>query len=621
MSKWLVPLLVVGLLVGLLFLGPADSNAPDTEAVSVDPSPGTQALVSPESEPAFEVPIHWSRLSVGAFLDEAATAIVLRYPQSVTHLGLGEVLGIGDGDLTPLSKAYADETQALEAAIVEHLATYDLANVSAEERLNARVYGGYLKDSVAGHPFADHWYTVHPGISSFPQAFERFMTATHPIRSERNARDYIQRLSQAEERIDEVIDGLARSEAIGAVLPRFLVEYTAGILQGMASATPTTSPLYTSLEERLTDLPDLSPALREELLTEAARQIEASVLPAYASLVDYFVELAERATYDDGVWKMANGDAYYEYLLRYYTTTSLTADEIHDLGLAEVDRIQAEIRDVAAELGYDSSLSLSEIFDLAREDSGMVTGEDVVAECERLVERIEDLVTPVFHRFPEQELEVVAGDASAFYSRGSLDGTRPGLFYAPAGIETPMYRLPTLTHHEAVPGHHFQIAFSHEVDIPVYRAGLTFTAYAEGWALYAERLAWELGAYDDDPYGNLGRLQDEIFRAARLVVDTGLHAKRWTFQEAVDYMVEATGLAVGYVQGQISRYILLPGQATAYKVGMLKIVELRERAEEALGDAFNLPDFHDVVLREGSVPLDVLEELVDAYIAETLAQS
>jgi len=611
MTKWLLPLLILGVLAGVLLFAPSRTDTPD----EVPAEPQNVAVDS-----AYALPARWDDLSVGAFLNEASGALVVRYPETVTSLGLGGLIGTGDGDLMPLTVAYRNETHALEAAVVDRLATYDLDEASKADRLSASVYGSFLGSSVAGHPFADHEYAVSPSLTSYPQSLERFLTTTHPIATERNATDYLQRLSQIETRYAELTDGLERSEAIGAVPPRFLVEMTVGILRDMASVSPTTCPLYTTFEERLAAVTSISETRRAELLSQAGALIETSVLPAYEQLADWVADLAGRAPYEDGVWKMEDGDAYYAYLLNYYTTTDLTADEIHEIGLAEVARIQAEIRDVAASLGYDTSLSMAEIFARAREESGSVTGEETVTACEEIVEQIEGRVASVFHRFPSQELEVVAGDASAFYSHGSLDGTRPGLFYAPAGIETPRYRLPTLVHHEAIPGHHFQISFAHEVDIPPYRAGLSFTAYAEGWALYAERLAWELGAYDDDPYGNLGRLQDELFRAARLVVDTGLHAKRWTFQQAVDSMVESTGLALEYVQGQISRYILLPGQATAYKIGMLKFIELRERAEAQLGERFDLADFHDCVLREGSVPLDVLEELVDAYIAETPAE-
>ena len=635
MKRILVGLLCVG--IGLALLTACDSDTPNpvaadargaTAAASDEPVEATPEADASETAPLVEenasddlLPADLASTDINAFLDAASSYLVTRSPETVTHLGISTALGMGDGDLAPLTLAYQSETQAMEAAVLSRLQDYDLSAVSPQARLNAQIYGSFLEDVVGGHRFADRGYLVYPGISSYPQYIERLLTATHPLRTERNALDYLSRLSQLDERYREVLDALDRSEAIGAVPPRFLVEHTYGILQGMASVEPTASPLYTSFADRLGAIAEIDAGRRAELLAEAERLIAEIVLPAYGRLVTYMGELSQRATYEEGVWKMEDGDAYYAYLLRHYTTTELTPDEIHAIGLAEVERIQGEIWEIVSSLGYDENLSLAEVFAQASQDSGLITGEAMLAECERLVEEAKERFDDVFHRYPEQELEVVAGDTGAFYSPGSLDGTRPGKFYAPIADERPLYRLPTLIHHEAIPGHHFQISFAHEVDIPGYRAGLSFTAYAEGWALYAERLAWELGAYDEDPYGNLGRLQDELFRAARLVVDTGIHAKRWGFQQAADYMAEATGLDMGFVQHQISRYILIPGQATSYKIGMLRFVELRKRAEEALGDAFDLADFHDAVLREGSVPLTVLEELIESYIEAELVRS
>jgi uncharacterized protein (DUF885 family) len=612
MSNWLVPLLLIGLAAGLLFGGLLRSDSGPV-------SPPESVVVADTPGSGVQLPATWDGLPVDVFLERASATLVARYPQTVTALGIGDVLGMGDGDLNPLSMAYTLETQALEAAIAERLSTYDIAEVSEASRLSARVYGRWLERVVEGHPFTDHTYLVSPFITSYPQFLERFLTATHPVRSERNAEDYIQRLSQIKTRYDELLESLAASEAVGAVPSSFILKMTLDQLRPMADVGPTDSPLYTTFEERLDHVTGLSRTRRGDLLAEAAMVIETSVLPAYDRLIAYVTDLIVRAPEGDGVWKHEDGDGYYAYLLRDYTTTDLTPDEIHEIGLAEAARIQEEIRAAATDLGYEPSLSFVEIFAGATEASGTVIGEETVAECERILAGIEERVTPVFHRFPEQGLEIVSGGANAFYAPGPLDGSRPALFYAPAGVERPRYRLPTLVHHEAIPGHHFQISFAHEAGLPGYRAGLSFTAYAEGWALYVERLAWELGAYDDDPLGDLGRLQDELFRAVRLVVDTGLHAKRWSYEDAVEYMLENAGLDEDYVRSEVVRYIVLPGQATAYKIGMLKMLELRDRAAERLGESFDLADFHNRVLREGSVPLDILEELVDAYIDETLS--
>ena len=608
MSKWLVPLLIASVLCGLsvgLFL-----RSPFPEETKI------AETIPPTPAQDIDLPTAWTTLPVNEFLEQASGALVTRSPEDVTSLGLGDALGVGDGNLAPLSPAYVGETQALEAATASHIHTYDLTEVPTAERLSARVFGRYVDDLVDGHPFADHDYTVHSFITSYPQSLERFLTATHPIRSEQNAADYVQRLSQIEARYAELIEGLRRSESIGAIPPQFILEGTLGELRGMADVTPKSSPLYSVFESKLSALSSLPTKRRNEFLAQAEALIESSILPAYDRLTDYVSGLIERAPDEGGVWRHTNGSAYYAYLLHRYTTTHLTAEEIHEIGLAEVDRLRAEIREGATALNHDSELTLTDLYALVTEEAGTLSGEETRDYCESLLDEIADRISPAFIRMPQQELVVVSGSAAAFYSPGSLDGSRPGLFYAPTEGKRPRYRLPTATYHEAIPGHHFQIALAHEVDIPVYRSGLSFTAFAEGWALYAERLAWEFGAYDTDPYGNLGRLQDEIFRAVRLVVDTGIHALRWSYENAVEYMVENTGLDEQYVRDQVVRYIVVPGQATAYKIGMLKFLELRWRTETALGSAFDLAEFHDRLLKEGSVPLDILEEFVDAYIAE-----
>jgi len=616
-SKWLVPLVVglvaCGLLVG--FLSRTSMESGDV-AVIAEPS----AVESPDMAAVpYTLPGSWDGLSLGRFLERASGALVVRHPETVTSLGLGDALGIGDDRLTPLTVAYERETQALEAAILERLEIYDLEDVSAVDRLDARVYGWFLADLVAGHPFADHDYLVNPFITSYPETLERFLVATHPVRNDGDALDYITRLSQLALRYDELIERLTRSEAIGAIPPRFILEETLGELKASASVEAQDSPLHASFAQRMADA-GFAGFRREELLARAERVIEEEVLPSYARLSDHVEGLIDRASEEGGVWRHADGDAYYAHLLKHYTTTDLTAEEIHAIGLAEVERICGEIDTLAIELDLGEGLSLVELYSRLSEETGTVSGEETAVLCRDLLEEMAERIEPVFERTPSQDVVVVSGSTDAFYSPGSLDGSRPGLFYAPTAVETPLHEIPTLVYHEAIPGHHFQIALAHESDVAVYRSGLSFTAYAEGWALYAERLASELGAYEDDPAGDLGRLQGELFRAVRLVVDTGIHAFRWTYEQAVDYMLENTGMEKDFVRREIVRYIVLPGQATAYKIGMLEMLELRDRVEAALGEDFELSEFHDRVLREGSVPLEILEELIDAYVAEASSE-
>ena len=277
------------------------------------------------------------------------------------------------------------------------------------------------------------------------------------------------------------------------------------------------------------------------------------------------------------------------------------------------------MRAVFDELGYPQDDDLPALIGRVVRDSGTLAGDGVAAAYETLIEEAREKVGVAFDLRPLAEVVVQAGPAGDYYNPPAVDGSRPGVFYARMTGSTERFAMPTLAYHETIPGHHLQLAIAQELPLPMLRKDLSFMAYAEGWALYAEQLAYELGFYQDDPYGNIGRLQAEAFRAARLVVDTGIHAKEWRYDRAVDFMVENTGLPRDMVETEVARYIVWPGQATAYKIGMLKILELRQRAMDALGDRFDLKGFHNVVLGSGSLPLEVLERVVDDWIVAEVA--
>ena len=326
-------------------------------------------------------------------------------------------------------------------------------------------------------------------------------------------------------------------------------------------------------------------------------------------------EQESRATNDPGVWKFPNGADYYDYIVRHHTTTNQTPEEIHQLGLQEVEHLQEEMGAAFQELGYPDGLELGEAFQRLAMDSGTLSGEQIVAENERIIQEAETNVAGVFDLLPNRDLVVVAVPEGGYYIAPAGDGSRPGVFYATAQGTQSRYELPTIAYHEAIPGHHFQLAIAQDLDLPLFRKVIQLNFLVEGWALYAEQLVDELGFYQDDPYGRLGRLQWEAFRAARLVVDTGIHRKKWTYDQAVDYMVQNTGQPGGYVSYEVARYIVIPGQALSYKIGMLEILKQRQRAQDILGDQFDLKEFHNLLLGNASVPQAVLEQLVDEYIA------
>ena len=555
-------------------------------------------------------------LSLDVFLDASCRQLLLRDPEWITDLGLGDLLGRRNDRLADRSDAYIRETQRLEAAILERLQGVDPSMLPPSERASFESTLWTLDDRVRSHRFTYHDTPVTPIVISFPSTLIQFFTDIHPVADRRGAEDYVTRLAQVGLQFDQILDGLRRRETIGAVPPRFILDWVQRDVRGIANGSARRLPFYTAFEEKLEALDALSPTERQGFLEDAEREIERTVIPAFRSLADYLSALHDRASDDAGVWRVEDGDAYYAHALRHQTTTEMTPDEVHTLGLQEVERIQAEIRDVADELGYPEEDSLSLLFQRVATDGGLLRGEAILAEYESLIADAQKAIVPAFSRFPQADLVVVDHPVGGFYVPPSLD-SRPGVFYARAQGEEPRYRMPTLAHHEAVPGHHFQIALSQEVGLPLCRVLTQSNAYAEGWALYAERLAWELGRYDDDPYGNLGRLQDELFRAVRLVVDTGIHARRWTYGEAVGYMEENAALPRGRVEYEVARYIVWPGQAVSYKIGMIKILELRQRAMDQLGEAFDLQAFHAVILENGNVPLAVLERLVEDWILDT----
>jgi uncharacterized protein (DUF885 family)/Tol biopolymer transport system component len=559
-------------------------------------------------------------LPLDQFFEESFKLLMLRDPEWVTAEGLSARFETGNGQLTDLSDAHVRQTQELQAAVLELLHQYDRDLLSAEEQISYDVYEWYLDDLVRGQAFMYYDYPITHFTTGVQYQLFQLFTDLHPIASREDAEDYVRRLSQVDAKFEGLIEGLMLRQEAGVVLPRFLFPWLMGDIQGIARSQPRFTPFYRTFEEKLAAL-DLAASDRQDLLRGAETAIAESVIPAFAALAETLDDLQAAAPDSGGVWQFDSGPAYYEYILRHHTTSDLTPDEIHELGLRELARIQAEMRALFDQLGYPQEATIPELYARLARAGGSVSGSRVAETYESILEAAEENLGTAFDTRPQAELIVVAGSEGDYYVSASLDGSRPGAFYARiSGGSQDLYGMPTLAYHEGVPGHHFQISLAQESELPLFRNVVGFTGYAEGWALYAEQLAAELGWYEDDPYGDLGRLQAQAFRAARLVVDTGLHDQGWTFDQAHDFMVENTGQDPGFLQFEVSRYITWPGQATAYMVGMLEIMALRQRAIDRLGDRFDLKEFHNAVLSNGSMPLEVLERVVDGYIEATLAQ-
>jgi len=441
-----------------------------------------------------------------------------------------------------------------------------------------------------------------------------------PFATEKDYADWIARMHQVPRSFDDTIDLMRRGMKDGLMPPKILLDKAAAQIEGLANNKPEESPFA----QPLAKLPASIDATRQAAIrAELLDAIRSDVLPAYAKLAKFIrEEYAPHGREDVGMWALPNGSERYAALVRRNTTTSMTPDEIHQLGLREVTRDEAEMLAIAKKLGFDSIASLNASI-AATPELRAKSREQILDNFRTAIAAMYEKLPLLFNRLPKQKVEVKATEAfrektaATQYQRGTRDGSRPGyvvvVTYKPE--ERKIIGNEATAYHEGVPGHHLQTAIAQELPgLPPLRQQSGFVAFGEGWALYAERLGKEVGLYKD-PYSDYGRLQSDVFRAVRLVVDTGMHAKKWTREQAVDYMKAHTDAADVTVQAEIDRYIAIPGQALGYKVGQLHILALREKAEKALGAKFDIRAFHDEVLAAGSIPLDVLTQRIDAWIA------
>ena len=555
----------------------------------------------------------------------------LQSPEALSSIRMLEPYGITshNGELDDLSLEADEEELARLKENYETLMSYADEDLTEEQRINKRLMAYPMEQEIKNERFRYYDYPLtqlygwHNNISSF-------MTGTHSVTDMQEAEYYVARLNKMRTQFEQYMEQLKKREEMGIIPPKFVLEKVEGQLRPFITDDPKDNALYVAFKAKLDDLDDVSDEDKAKLLAEAEAAIRDVVFPVWAELLDYTVQLKNVATDEAGVWKLPDGDAYYQTQLEHHTTTKMTADEIHQLGLSEVARIQGEMLALFEAEGYDTSIPFAELINnFTAEERHYYPDTDegraqIIEDYTALIREIEAGVAGMFNRTPKAPVEVKRvpvfieqGAPGGYYEQPALDGSRPGRFYANLyDIKgTPKFGMRALTYHEAVPGHHYQIALQLEQeDLPLFRKFSGYGAYVEGWALYAERVAMEMG-FQKTNADKIGALQSELFRAVRLVVDTGMHAKHWTREEAIKYMADNTGMAMTDVVTEIERYIVWPGQACGYKIGQLTILRLRDKARDALGDKFDIREFHDVVLMVGAVPLTILEEQVDAYIA------
>jgi uncharacterized protein (DUF885 family) len=533
--------------------------------------------------------------------------------------------------LDDLSVAHEAKMAALTKDGLDALRKYDRRALEGEAARSYDVLDYYLSTQVEGDRFRDYDY-FDDQMFGMQIGLPNFMSQQHEVQNRSDAVNFVKRLKAFTPAFAQGLEQLRLRESKGLIPPEFAVAEVRKQVADFVAKPVQEHSLYLTFKDKLDRLPAdaLTADEKAHFLGDAATALEQNVYPAYRQLGEYLAALAPRAKDNFGVWHLPDGDAYYAWAVRSETTTRMTPDEIHQLGLSEVERVGAEMNDILTAQGITEGTLGQRVQQLAKRADQLYPNTD--AGRKAVIERYQAILDEVnaglgdnFHVRPKLGVEVkpvpaYAQDnaAEAYYEGGSFDGVRPGVFYANLRdtTETPKFAMKTLAYHEGIPGHHFQISVAQELqELPFFRRILGFTAYQEGWALYCERLAWELG-FEKDPLDNLGRLRDEMLRSVRLVVDTGIHAKHWTREQAIAYMLEKTGMAEKDVTAEVERYFVHPAQALAYKVGMLKILELRERAKKALGPRFKLAEFHDQVLIHGALPLDLLEQVIDGWIAE-----
>jgi uncharacterized protein (DUF885 family) len=571
-------------------------------------------------------------LSINWFYTRVFGQFALDNPELLTQMRLLEQVGIR-GHNAKLADSSPTETERTFAKLKENYAilkSYDATNYKGQDRLSYDILDYFMSTQIRGEPWRYHDFPVNQ-MQGIQSALPALMTETHQVNDATDAEHYLARLALFPRKLDQIIESLKVRESKNIIPPKFVVEKVGEQIKGFIAPGPAGNTLVVSLKAKLAKIPaeKMDQATREAFGKRAEESVAANVIPAYNKLATYIESLRPKALRNDGAWSLPDGEAYYQYQIESNTTTKMKADELHQLGLKEVARIGAEMDKILDAAGYKQPTRAERLAALAKAPTQIYADSDegrkqVLKDYTSIITEISAGLDPYFAVKPKAGVVVERVPPfmektapGAYYNAPPFDASKPGVFYANLRKvdEISKFSMRTLSYHEAIPGHHMQIAIAQELEgLPLFRSVLPFTAYAEGWALYAERLAWEAG-FEKDPLDNLGRLQAEIFRGVRLVVDTGLHAKRWSREQAIEYMVANTGMPELEVTAEIERYLVDPGQALAYKVGMLKILELREKAKAALGTKFDIRKFHDVVLKNGSLPLDVLERVVNEYIA------
>jgi len=581
--------------------------------------------------------IVWGKpFTINMLANRQALEFLFQNPEVFTEVGIadGTIFDTYSGKLAPYDVSKRDRDYAQAAAFLREVREFDRARLNRQDQITYDIVVDLNETTLSFKRFdwlpPNGLYPISP-MFGVQVELPSFMQTTHVVTNDKTARNYVKRLQAMGDKLDSVTAEMQRQAKAGVVLPASLLERSLIVIHDTVAAKAEENALVTTFVARMNRVKTLEGARKKELEQQAAEALRTHVYPAYSRMsaaLEAVKPLA--ATQGAGVARLPEGGAYYAAMLKKMTTTDYSPQRVHALGLSEVVRIVQEMDTLLKAQGLAAGSVGGRMAALGRDPRFLLPNNDdgrkqALARYQQILDEVNARMPEYFRSLPATRLTVERvpaseekGSSGGYYQQAAMDGSRPGTFFANLRDlnETPTWGMKTLAYHEGIPGHHFQISIALGLKgLPLIRQQTLYTAYAEGWALYAEHFAAEIGMYKDDPWGDLGRLQDELLRAARLVVDTGLHAKGWSREQAIDYMVSTTGMAQADVTSEVERYMALPGQACAYKVGELKILEIREKAKAALGPKFNLKDFHAVVLENGGVPLTLLEQLVDEWVA------
>jgi len=573
--------------------------------------------------------------TINQLANRQAVIVLMQNPEVASEVGIadGTIFDWYSGKLAPVGVKKRDDDYATYERFVKQVKEFDRAKLGRQDQITYDVlldqYGTMLSFKRFGWISSEGLYPIAP-MWGVQVQLPNFLLSDHIIKNEKSARNYVKRLEASSAKLDAVTAEMLRQSKIGVVLPLHLLEKAEQGIEATVKPAPADNPLVTSFSARMQKAQGIDSAEQTKLTLEAAAVLKDQIYPAFARMTAALESVrAAAATQTDGVGRLPDGAAYYAAALRQMTTTDFTPGQVHQLGLTEVSRVNAEMDALLKSQDLTSGTVAQRVQALHHDPRYLFPDSDqgraqLIARYQQILDEVNARMPEYFRFVPPGKLLVArvptaaeGGSAGAYYDMAAMDGSRPGTFFVNLRSvkETATWSMKTLAYHEGIPGHHFQISTAQQQkDLPLIRKVPLYSAYTEGWALYAEHLAAEIGMYKDDPLGDLGRLEAEMFRAARLVVDTGLHSQGWSRDQSIAYMVDTTGMNESEVISEVERYMGQPGQACAYKIGQLKILELRERAKAALGPKFNLKDFHAVVLENGAVPLTLLERIVNQWI-------